>query len=89
MKINNVKFINDPVSNSSNHVNLKRVDSFDAVLTQQKLKIVLSTAHLEELLYRDKFILELSQDLGSQAFEIIIEKEKSFKFLIKYLKKNH
>ena len=78
MKIKNVKFINDPVSDSSNHVNLKLVDSFDAVFTQQKLKIVLSTAHLEELLYRDKFILELSQDLGSQDFEIIIEKEKSF-----------
>ena len=78
MKIKNVKFINDPASNSNNHVNLKRVDSFDAVFTHQKLKIVLSTAHLEELLYRDKFILELSQDLGSQDFEIIIEKEKSF-----------
>lgn len=78
MKIKNVKFIHDPASNSSNHVNLKRVDSFDAVFTHQKLKIVLSTAHLEELLYRDKFILELSQDLGSQDFEIIIEKEKSF-----------
>lgn len=78
MNINNVKFTNDLVSNSNNHVNSKSVDFFNAIFPDQKLKIVLSTAHLEELLYRDKFILELSQDLGSQDFEIIIEKEKSF-----------
>ena len=78
MNINNVKFTNDLVSNSNNHVNSKSVDFFNAIFPHQKLKIVLSTAHLEELLYRDKFILELSQDLGSQYFEIIIEKEKSF-----------
>jgi hypothetical protein len=78
MNINNVKFTNDLVSNSNNHVNSKSVDFFNAIFPDQKLKIVLSTAHLEELLYRDKFILELSQDLGSQDVEIIIEKEKSF-----------
>ena len=78
MNINNVKFSNDLVSNSNNHVNSNCVDSVNAIFPHQKLKIVLSTAHLEELLYRDKFILELSQDLGSQDFEIIIEKEKSF-----------
>jgi hypothetical protein len=78
MNINNVKFTNDLVSNSNNHVNSKSVDFFNAIFPDQKLKIVLSTAHLEELLYRDNFILELSQDLGSQDFEIIIEKEKSF-----------
>jgi hypothetical protein len=76
--MNNVKFTNDLVSNSNNHVNSKPVDFFNAIFPDHKLKIVLSTAHLEELLYRDKFILELSQDLGSQDFEIIIEKEKSF-----------